>query len=127
MKKNLKVIAFAGLALLLFAVPSFATDTSAVHYKEPCALITELGGLLNVLKVLAFLGAAFILAGQAWTWITASEFKMDDAKKRGVAMLVGFTLLFGLGLIIQFLPGTLGCQDEFKASFGGAAVVKAQE
>ena len=121
MKKNFKIIAFAGLALLIGGA-AFAADTSVVAYHQPCDLITELGGLLSVLKTLAFLGAAFILAGLAWKWINATEFKMEDAKKQGVSMLVGFVLLFGLGLIIQFLPGTMGCEQQFKTSFGGSAV-----
>ena len=106
--KLFKMFAFAGLMVLLGIVGAHASD-----YGDPCVLITEMGGVFRTLRTLAFAGAALILAGWAWTFITkgwdAEGTKLDDARKKGIGMLIGFVLLFGLGMVLQFLPQATGC------------------
>jgi hypothetical protein len=94
----------------LFAVFAAMSVASAAQLGgDPCALISSMQGVFKTLRILAFVGAAFCIAGWAWGFITAGEAKMDDLKKRGVGLLVGFTLLFGIGIVLQFLPGIAGC------------------
>ena len=58
-----------------------------------------------MLRTLAFLGAGFTIAGWAWGWISKpDEIKVEDlVKKKGLPMLIGFILLFGIGTVLQLL------------------------
>lgn len=101
-----KVFAFASIALV-FGM----TAANAADYGNVCVLIQELGNVFRVLRTLAFAGAAFVLAGWAWKYITTGWGKSGDGgtdleatKKQGIGMLIGFILLFGIGMIMQFLP-----------------------
>jgi hypothetical protein len=76
---------------------------------DPCILIASMQGVFKTLRTLAFVGAGFMIAGWGWGYITAGEAKMDDLKKKGTGLLVGFTLLFSIGIVLQFLPGIAGC------------------
>jgi hypothetical protein len=109
----MKAIKFFALAALLALVGTFAADAAPIG-GNPCVLFDQLGYVFRTLRTLAFLGAAFILAGWAWSVITKGwggdkGENIDGAKAKGIGMLIGFSLLFGLGLIMQFLPGTMGC------------------
>ena len=75
-----------------------------------CMLINQMGTVFRTLRTLAFVGAAFCIAGWAWGFIAEKpgEGVLDNLKKKGIALLVGFTLLFGVGVILQFLVGTGG-------------------
>ena len=68
-------------------------------------LIESLKPIFEVLSILAFVGAGFIIAGWAWGFIAAGEVKFDDVKKKGIGMIIGFILLFAIGAILQFLLG----------------------
>jgi hypothetical protein len=108
--KNIKILAFAGL----FALVGLAAADAAPIGGNPCVLFDQLGYVFRTLRTLAFLGAAFILAGYAWGvikggWDGKDNKSLEEAKGKGIGMLIGFALLFGLGLIMQFLPGTMGC------------------
>lgn len=79
-----------------------------------CGLILELKPVISTLRTLAFLGAAFVLMDWAWGFIKAGEVKKDELKDKGIGMFVGFFLLFGVGLVLQFVGSTggqkyLGC------------------
>jgi hypothetical protein len=100
-----KIFALAGLAVLA----GVGAASAAGQYGDPCALINNLGGIFRTLRTLCFAGAAFVLMGWAWEWIKKADNLVEDAKKKGVGMLVGFALLFGVGLVMQFLPGVAGC------------------
>lgn len=76
---------------------------------DPCVLIASMQGVFRTLRTLAFVGAGFMIAGWAWGYITKGEAKMDDLKAKGTGLLVGFALLFGIGMVLQFLPGISGC------------------
>ena len=103
MKKIMNKINFA-LVAIMASVPAFAAaDTS-----DMCKAIKELGGVFNLLRTMAFIGAAFYIAGWAWGFISSGEAKMDDVKKRGQGLLVGFSLLFLVGVLLSFLMSATG-------------------
>ena len=103
--KSLKIFAFVGLAVLL----GIASANAAVQDGNACVLINNLRGVFNTLRLLCFAGAAFVLAGWAWEFIKGGEAKIDEVKKKGVGLFVGFVLLFSIGIIMQFLPNMGGC------------------
>ncbi|MDR1361000.1 MAG: hypothetical protein LBJ18_01670 [Rickettsiales bacterium] len=107
MKSILKKLAFAGFVIVAGASVAGAAPNAPVA--DVCALIGSMQGVFKTLRTLAFVGAAFCIAGWGWGFIAAGEAKMDDLKKRGIGLLVGFTLLFGIAVVLQFLPGISGC------------------
>jgi len=108
MKNMLKKIGFGAIAV--FAAGA-AHASSALDIGSLCALIQELKGVFNVLRILAFVGAAFVLVSIGWEAIYKKEYKWEETgKKHLVAMIVGFALLFSVGVILQFLTsGRAGC------------------
>ncbi|MDR1071675.1 MAG: hypothetical protein LBL21_03475 [Rickettsiales bacterium] len=77
-----------------------------------CGLINQLGDVFRVLRNLCFAGAAFVMVAWAWDFIKGGfekEKGLEDVKKKGVGLLIGFILLFGVGLILQFLPNLGNC------------------
>ena len=98
---------------IIFALTAIVAGTGAVMaapaYGDPCALIVGMQGIFKTLRTLAFAGAAFFIATWAWGFIMAGDVKMDDLQNKGTGLLVGFTLLFGIGMVLQFLPGISGC------------------
>jgi hypothetical protein len=103
----LKLFALSGLAVLFGAGAAHAAEVGNI-----CGLINELGDVFRLLRTLCFAGAAFVMVAWAWDFIKSgwdSAKSLDDAKKKGVGMLVGFILLFGVGLILQFLPNLGNC------------------
>jgi len=68
-----------------------------------CALIIKMHDVFALLRTLAFVGAAFVIAGWAWGYIKDGKgVDMDDLRKKGTGMLVGFVLLFGIGVVLSF-------------------------
>ena len=89
---------------MMVASPAFA----AVRGNAICLLLNDLKGVFNMLRTFAFIGAAFMIAGWAWGYISKGEAKMDDLKNKGTGLLIGFILLFSVGLILQFLLSAAG-------------------
>ena len=54
-------------------VPAFAEENKAV-----CDLINNLKPIINVLRTLACVGAAFVLMDWAWGYIKSGDVKKDD-------------------------------------------------
>lgn len=121
MKNIFKKLGFAGIATLagasvaLAATPSGGLDTSGL-----CGIITQMYDVFKILRTLAFVGAAFIIAGWAWGYIKDGGGKdgmIEDLKKKGTGMLVGFVLLFGIGVVLQFFVFSksgldlMGCEN----------------
>ncbi|MCL2748821.1 MAG: hypothetical protein FWE50_01980 [Alphaproteobacteria bacterium] len=107
MKNMLKKIGFGALVVFMAGAAHAATlDTTAL-----CDLIRELKGVFNVLRILAFVGAAFVLASIGWEAIVKKEYKWAETGKQHLtAMIIGFALLFSVGVILQFLTsGRAGC------------------
>ena len=105
MKKISRYFLMATVSLSMFAQNAFAEEQTGI-----CKLISELAPVIRTLRILAFLGAAFVLMDWAWGFIKAGEVKKDDLKDKGIGMFVGFFLLFGVGLILTFVAST-GGQD----------------
>ena len=111
MKKIMNKINFAIIGLMV-SVPAFAADTNAM-----CTAIKELGKVFNLLRTMAFIGAAFYIAGWAWEFISKGEAKMDVVKTKGQGLLVGFALLFMVGVLLSFIMSAtgakvIGCENE---------------
>ncbi len=113
MKKVLKYVGFASLAVLAGTGMAMAGPNDGL-----CKLVVQLGGLFRTLRLLAFAGAAFVIAGWAWGYISSGKVELKDVKEKGVGMLVGFVLLFSLGLVLSAVlsmadpnNGSLGCVE----------------
>lgn len=119
MKKLMKKLGFAGVATIAGTAVAMAAQAPAgagVNMSGLCALIGQMYGVFQILRTLAFVGAAFIIAGWAWGYISSGKVEMDDLRKKGTGMLVGFVLLFGIGVVLQFFLsstglGMIGCSE----------------
>ena len=82
---------------------------------DVCTLIASMQGVFRILRTLAFVGAGFMIAGWAWGYISSGKIgdkgAMDELKGKGTALLVGFTLLFGIGIVLQFLGPISQCAN----------------
>lgn len=96
--------------MAIIGVMTAGPAMAAVNEEGLCELLTDLRGVFNMLRTMAFIGAAFIIANWAWGYISKGEVKMDDLKNKGAGMLVGFILLFGVGMILSFLMTTSGAK-----------------
>jgi len=118
MKKLFNKIGFASL-FIFASVPAFADESG----NELCELIGELQGVFKTLRVLAFLGAGFILAKYAWEAISTGKIGGKDyvegIKNIGVPMLIGVALLFGIGVVLGMLiNGRIGdCVEILKTGW----------
>lgn len=104
MKKIMNKINMAVIGIMV-ASPALAAQ---VNESGLCIILEEFKSIFSMLRTLAFVGAAFTIAGWAWGFISKGDFKMDTVKEKGTSMLVGFILLFGIGMILQFLMSTAG-------------------
>ena len=106
---------FAIVGLMASMAPAMAADNGL------CNLVKELGGLLGMLRTLAFIGAGFTIAGWAWDYISKGKVELKDVQTKGIGLLVGFVLLFGVGMVLSFLMsaaapgGSLNCAAQFQA------------
>ena len=125
MKSLLKKIGVAGFVMLAGGAAALAAPAAggvvAVNADGLCGIINEMYGVFKILRTLAFVGAAFIIAGWAWGYISAGKgVDMEDLKKKGTGMLVGFVLLFGIGVVLQFFIfsntglSAIGCEGVIK-------------
>lgn len=116
MKKVFNKFNFALVAMLV-AVPAFAAGGT----DGLCTLIAQLQGIFKILRILAFVGAGFFIASWAWGYISDPKDGKDligDIKKKGTGMLVGFLLLFMIGVVLSAVislaapGGALGCVEQ---------------
>lgn len=116
MKKIVKKLNIAVIAAMA-ATPAMA----APNVNAFCALFQQMHGVFNILRTLAFVGAAFVIAGWAWGYIKDGKgVDMDDLRKKGTGMLVGFILLFGIGVVLSVFmsqggQSMIGCVDVLKS------------
>lgn len=103
MKKIMNKVNFAIIGMMV-ASPAFA----AVNDSAICMLLNDLKGVFNMLRTFAFIGAAFMIAGWAWGYISSGKAEIKDLKDKGTGLLVGFILLFSIGLVLQFLLSASG-------------------
>lgn len=108
MKKVMNKINFVLIAMMT-SVSAFAAKTDITVESDMCKLITSLHDVFNVLRIAAFIGAAFYIAGWAWEFIAKpDDAKMDKIKGKGQGLLVGFSLLFIIGAILSFIMSAAG-------------------
>lgn len=105
---------------LMASVFVMANMPTAFAATDPvCELLGKLKPVIDTLRTLAFIGAAFILMDWAWGFIKAGKVEKKDLEEKGVGMFVGFFLLFGVAILLQFVTsGKLGCAAQFKSIFG---------
>lgn len=121
MKKLIQKISFASLMLTATAGSSLAanSDIAANMENNICGLITQMSSLFKTLRTLAFIGAAFIIAGWAWGYISSGKgIDIKDVKDKGIGMLVGFLLLFMVGVILSVFMADNGPCKEALRNFG---------
>lgn len=105
-----KTIFFAvGMAIL--TLPAFA----AGDINGMCELIAEMQDIFNLIKILAIVGAGFMLAKYAWEAISTGKLNNETdlvkgAQKIGLPMLIGLILLFAIGTILQVLTSATGAE-----------------
>ncbi len=105
MKKKISKCFLIATTFIMANLPAFAVDN-----KGACDLIDNLKPVIQTLRTLAFIGAAFVLMDWAWGWIQKGDVKKDDLKDKGIGMFVGFFILFGVGLILQFVGSKAGAE-----------------
>ena len=92
--------------------------------KGVCDLLKSLESVIDTLRALAFIGAVFLLKDWAWGYIKdPSKATKDDMKDKGVGLLVGFFLLFGVGVILTLINGSYG-QSLFGCDYGFLTKIK---
>lgn len=108
MKKIMNKMNFALIAIMT-SMPVFAEDADKTLNAQPyCELFTKLHDIFKILQILAFVGAAFYIAGWAWDFISGGKAEMKTLKEKGTGLLVGFTLLFMIGVLLTFVLSTSG-------------------
>lgn len=120
MKKLTNKINFAIITTMALLAPTMA---SAAGESPLCKLAREFGPIFNTVRMLAFIGAGITIAGWAWGYISGGKVNIiDEVKGKGLALLVGFFLLFAIGTVLSIFismaapDGKLGCvADFFKA------------
>ncbi|MCL1785663.1 MAG: hypothetical protein FWG39_00745 [Alphaproteobacteria bacterium] len=111
-KNILKNFAMAGVFMAVFAAAAYAQAQggTTINQRELCPLIFSLQEVFKLLRTLCFVGAAFIIMSWAWGYIKAGKIEKwdEDVKTKGIALIVGFILLFGVGMMLTFLTSTVG-------------------
>ena len=99
---------FAIVAMLV-NLSAFADDFKVNPNSDAlCKIIDQLHNVFTLLRTLAFVGAAFLIAEWAWGFIKGGEVKDGELKKKGTGLLVGFGLLFAVGMLLSFVTSTFG-------------------
>ena len=106
MKKIMNIINFALIAMMV-SVSAFAANVNP-NSTGLCKMIDQLHNVFELLRTLAFVGAAFYIAGWAWDFISKGKAEVKDIKEKGTGLLVGFALLFMVGLLLTFVTSTFG-------------------
>ena len=105
MKKISKYFLMASVFLTVNVPMAFAAENKAA-----CDLIKNLKPVIDTLRTLAFVGAAFVLMDWAWGYIKKGDVGKDDLQNKGIGMFVGFFLLFGVGFLFHFIGSTAGSE-----------------
>lgn len=118
MKKLIKKLNFAVIGIMASA-PAMALDS---NMKDAlCKMGEEFGNIFEILQILAFVGAGVTIAGWAWGYISGGKAVdvVKEVKEKGVGMLIGFFLLFGIGTVLSIFMsmigegGSLDCVQKF--------------
>ncbi|MDO4424086.1 MAG: hypothetical protein Q4C08_04805 [Pseudomonadota bacterium] len=107
MKKLIKKLNFAIVGIMASA-PAMALDG---NMKDAlCKMGAEFGSIFELLQMLAFIGAGVTIAGWAWGYISGGKSVdvVKEVKEKGVGMLIGFFLLFGIGTLLSIFMSMIG-------------------
>ena len=119
MKKLVRKINFAVFSLMVTMSASMAASSSA--NQALCELAEKFGYIFGIIRTLAFVGAGISIAGWAWGYISGGK-AIDptaEVKNKGIPMLIGFILLFGIGTVLSIFMsmaqpgGELDCIETF--------------
>lgn len=106
MKKLMKKLNFAIIGVMVSA-PAMAVSSNIKD--AVCKLSEQFGDIFSVIRLLAFVGAGITIAGWAWGYISAGNIDaIKEVKEKGIAMLVGFILLFGIGTLLSVFMAMTG-------------------
>lgn len=99
---NLNDSLFTTFVVAMAVFPALATVTGNSGI---CDLIQQLQSGFKTLRTLAFVDAEFILAKYGWKAIATGKIGgkgsiADGLKEIGVSMIVGFALLFSIGILL---------------------------
>ena len=118
MKKLMKKVNFAIIGLM-----ASVSAASAANGADDalCMLAEKFGDIFSIMQTLAFVGAGITIAGWAWGYISGGKAidPTKEVKEKGVPMLIGFILLFGIGTVLSIFMtmtgegGSLGCVPQF--------------
>ena len=117
MKKLMKKLNFAIVGMMASGSAMAAGNMNAAL----CKMGEQFGGIFSVLQMLAFVGAGITIAGWAWGYISGGKSVdvVKEVKEKGVGMLIGFFLLFGIGTVLSIFMsmigegGSLDCVQKF--------------
>ena len=122
MKKLIYKLNFAIVGIMASSrVMAAGGAASSKGMEGICTLANEFGYIFNLMRTLAFIGAGFTIAGWAWGYISKGKVELKDVQEKGIGLLVGFVLLFGIGMVLSFLMsaaepgGSLNCAAQFQS------------
>ncbi|MDR2685933.1 MAG: hypothetical protein LBB23_04140 [Rickettsiales bacterium] len=107
LKSGIKLMSLAAIIAGLFIFNADAAGAADIKWGTLCG---EMANIFKLLRNLAFIGAAFIIANWAWGFISTGkvDFTGDDGLRgKFLALLVGFALLSGVGILLSVLPGAV--------------------
>jgi len=118
MKKLMKRLNFAIIGVMASVSSSMAASGAD---EALCMLARKFGDIFSIIQTLAFVGAGITIAGWAWGYISGGKAidPTKEVKEKGIPMLIGFILLFGIGTVLSIFmtmtgeDGSLGCVPEF--------------
>lgn len=117
MKKLIKRLNFAIIGVMASVSSSMAAGSAD---EALCMLAEKFGDIFRIIQTLAFIGAGITIAGWAWGYISAGKIDaIKEVKEKGIAMLIGFILLFGIGTVLSIFMtmtgegGDLNCVPQF--------------
>ncbi len=106
MKKLMNKINFA-IVCAMVSAPAVALEQGMRD--ALCEMGEQFGSIFEILQILAFVGAGVTIAGWAWGYISAGKIDaIKEVKEKGIAMLIGFFLLFGIGTVLSIFMGMVG-------------------
>lgn len=116
MKKLMKRLNFAIVGVMT-SVPAMAAGNIN---QALCDLAEQFGEIFSAIRLLAFVGAGVTIAGWAWGYISAGKIDaIKEVKEKGIALLIGFILLFSIGTLLTVFMnmagdgGSLNCVEKF--------------
>ena len=116
MKKLMKRLNFAIIGVMA-SVPAMAAGNIN---QALCDLAERFGEIFSAIRLLAFVGAGVTIAGWAWGYISAGKIDaIKEVKEKGIALLIGFILLFSIGTLLSVFMnmagdgGSLNCVENF--------------